>query len=384
MRFITADRIFNGHSFLPEGSVLVLGERNCFSGFVTNEEIAADKIERFEGVITPGFVNAHCHLELSHLKNKIPKHTGLPEFAKQVILLRQKFDSATIVESQREADKEMWENGIVAVGDISNGPDSFQQKSASNIFYHTFIELIGLNPENAEFIFEKGVELHGKLKEYQLKGSFAPHAPYSTSASLIKKISEFDSGRGWPFSIHNQESVEETKFFKGEKNGFDELYKFLNLNLSWFVPPGGTSLQNYVSTLGTSPSLLVHNTITSPADLSMVTDKNIYWCFCPCANKFIENQLPDFKIFRKFDHKICLGTDSLASNAQLSLVEEVNEVLTATDAFSVENLLRAITFNPAEALGLTNAFGHMIEGRNAGLNLIKVQNGHLKYIKKIA
>lgn len=383
MRFITADRIFNGHSFLAEGSVLVLGERNCFLGFVTSKEITADKIERFEGVITPGFVNSHCHLELSHLKNKIPKHTGLPEFAKQVILLRQKCDRATIAESQREADKEMWENGIVAVGDISNGPDSFPQKSASNIFYHTFIELIGLNPDNAEFIFEKGVELHGKLKNYQLKGSFAPHAPYSTSAPLIKKISEFDSDRELPFSIHNQESVEETKFFQGEKSGFDELYKFLNLDLSWFVPPGGTSLQNYVSALSISPSLLVHNTITSPADLSMVTDKNIYWCFCPCANKFIENRLPDFEIFRKFDHRICLGTDSLASNAQLSLVEEANQVLTATDTFSVENLLRAITFNPAEALGLTNAFGHMIEGRNAGLNLIKIQNGHLQFIKKI-
>ena len=134
MRFITADRIFNGQSFLAEGTVVVLGERNCFFDLITDKDVAADKIERFEGVITPGFVNAHCHLELSHLKNKISRHTGLPEFARQVVLQRQKFDQQTIIESQNRADREMWENGIVAVGDISNGTDSFELKIGQQNF----------------------------------------------------------------------------------------------------------------------------------------------------------------------------------------------------------------------------------------------------------
>ena len=216
-----------------------------------------------------------------------------------------------------------------------------------------------------------------------MKGSLAPHAPYSTSRQLIQRIAEFDANSGLPFSIHNQESDEETKFFMGQKSGFNELYKFLNLDVSWFVAPGEGSLRHYADVLPASPSLLVHNTVTSASDLSAVLGKNSYWCFCPGANKFIENRVPDFKIFKDYTHNICLGTDSLASNSQLSVLEEADQVLAATGVFSITHLLRAIIFNPAKALGLSTSFGGMIRGRNAGLNLISTENNRLQFIKKI-
>lgn len=383
MRFITADKIFDGHSFLPEDSVLVLGERNAFSEIVSLKDIDNLKVERLEGIITPGFVNAHCHLELSHLKNKIPRHTGLPEFGKQVISLRNKFTVEEIAEAQHAADKEMWSKGIVAVGDISNGTDSFEQKSKSNIFYHTFLELIGLNPANSEPIFEHGKNLFQKLNDYQLKGSLAAHAPYSTSKELIKKIADFDAKNELSLSIHNQESEEETKFFNGEKSGFDELYKFLNLDVSWFQAPKTSSLKNYVEVLSDKSSILVHNTTTKIEDIETTRTKNISWCFCPCANLFIENKLPDLKLFKGLEHKICIGTDSLAGNIQLDVLEEINRILNVTDLFTPENLLQAITFNGAAALGVTRAFGKFIKGRNAGLNRVNFKNNQFKFVKKI-
>jgi cytosine/adenosine deaminase-related metal-dependent hydrolase len=271
----------------------------------------------------------------------------------------------------------------VAVGDISNGIDSFEQKSDSPIFYHTFIELIGLNPANAESIFDRGLQLLGKLNEYQLKGSLAPHAPYSTSGQLIKKIADFDTDRDFPLSIHNQESEEESKFFMGQTSGFDDLYKFLNLDLSWFKAPGSSSLQSYADQLSEKKSLLIHNTFTSAADLAFVANKQVYWCFCPGANLYIENKLPDFSLFKHLEKTICLGTDSLASNKQLDLVEEANQVLKATDVFSLGDILTAMTSNAAEALGITHAFGGFIKNRNAGLNLLTHRNGQLQFIKKI-
>ncbi len=81
---------------------------------------AKDKeIEHFNGVIVPGFVNAHCHLELSHLKNKIEPGNGLVAFLKDVIEIRDK-EKKDVQKAIQAADKEMWKNGIVAVGDISN------------------------------------------------------------------------------------------------------------------------------------------------------------------------------------------------------------------------------------------------------------------------
>lgn len=343
----------------------------------------ADKIERLKGIIVPGFVNAHCHLELSHLYNKIQIHTGLPEFARQVILQRNKSSQDEISEAQYNADKEMWAKGIVAVGDISNGTDSFEQKSKSEIFYHSFLELIGLNPANSELIFERGKELFQKLEDYQLKGSLAPHAPYSTSRDLIKKIADFDAEKDLPLTIHNQESEEETKFFNGEKSDFDELYKFLGLDLSWFKAPKISSLRNYIEVLNNKRSILVHNTITKKEDIQLTFAKNISWCFCPCANRFIENKLPDFNLFKGLENNICIGTDSLAGNTQLDLLAEINQILVSTDVFTPQQLLQAITFNGAEALGVTKAFGQFVKGRNAGLNLIQFQDNQFQFVKKI-
>ena len=129
MRFLTAHRVFSGKNFLAEGSVLILDDQNCFAEIVSENELDPNTIERFEGILSPGFVNAHCHLELSHLKDKISRGTGLPGFAGQVVAQRNKCTREEVQEQLNQADSAMWNNGIVAVGDISNTADSFEKKT---------------------------------------------------------------------------------------------------------------------------------------------------------------------------------------------------------------------------------------------------------------
>jgi len=384
VRFLKANTVFNGTKNLPADAVLVIDNSNLFKEIVAESQVEKNNIEHFEGILTPGFVNAHCHLELSHLKEKIPQHTGLPGFAKHVIIQRSKFSKEEMTEHMHEADKAMWHNGIVAVGDISNGNDSFAVKTQSPIFYHTFIELIGLNPASQDLIFDKGLELLKTLGQNNLRGSLAPHAPYSTSAQLIKKIAEHNAHANLSLSIHNQESEEETKFFEGRPSGFDDLYKFLGLDLSWYTPPNVSSLQTYVNGLSeNSPSILVHNTVTKKEDVLAANKKNSYWCFCPGANLYIENRLPDLDLFTTCADKICIGTDSLASNTQLHVLEEANILLKHSTAFSADTLLRALTSNAAAALGIANSFGNFIPGKNAGVNLVTIHQSQLRFIKKI-
>ena len=184
-------------------------------------------------------------------------------------------------------------------------------------------------------------------------------------------------------SIHNQESEEEAKFFYGEKSGFDKLYEALNVDVSFFNSPGQSSLKNYGNLLSSGSSILVHNTFTKKEDLDFVKNKQIFWCFCPSANYYIENSLPDFSLFKDLKNKICIGTDSLASNTQLDLIVELNQIIEASRMFTEENLLAMLTYNGAKALGIENRFGQFIIGQNCGLNLINFNNSVFSFTKKI-
>lgn len=385
MRFLKADKLFNGLGYLDSSQVMVLDDQNRLKEIVPEQVLGTNSIEKLEGIITPGFINAHCHLELSHLRSKIPRHTGLPAFARQVVTLRNSVSTEEIAAAMQQADADMWNAGIVAAGDISNTEDSFAQKQQSPVFYHTFIELIGLNPAHAKGILDKGTVLLSRLKALGLAGSLAPHAPYSTSKELIRHISDYNHAQAAPWSIHNQESEEENKFFEGKPSAFEELYRSLGLDISWFRPPGTSSLDYYGEALPDSGAMLVHNTLTSRGEIDRsAREKNNFWCFCPGANLYIENRLPDFALFSKYKNRVCIGTDSLASNAQLDVVAEAALILTQSSAFRPEEILQCLTFNGAEALGISDKYGKFITGKNAGLNLVAIKGRAIEFIKKIA
>lgn len=384
MRFLSANKIFDGRQYLSQGSVLAIDSQNKLKEIVASSSEIGDKIEFFNGIITPGFVNAHCHLELSHLKGRIQKHTGIPGFGKQIIMQRMGgFTKEQIHENALEADAQMWNNGIVAVGDISNADDSFKTKQASKIKYHTFIEILGLNPVNENMMFDLSFPLLKLLQSLGLAGSLAPHAPYSTSLKLIERIAKFDKENNLPLSIHNQETEEETKFFFGKGNEFKDLYDFLKVDISWFKAPGHSSLQYYINVFNDQKTLLVHNTFSAKEDIETAADKNCFFCFCPKANLYIENKLPDYTLFKEHQNSICIGTDSLASNDSLDLIDEANTILKNSNVFSLETILQMMTYNSSMALNLENGFGSLIPGKNAGLNLLNFENNQLKFTKKI-
>ena len=383
VRFLKANKIFDGKQCFPEGTVLVIDSQNRLKELILESAVEQDKIEFFDGIITPGFVNAHCHLELSHLKNKIQTHTGIPEFGKQIISQRMSgFTKEQIHEAAILADKEMFENGIVAVGDISNGDDSFKTKQNSKIVYHTFIEILGLDPANKTLMLDYGLLTLKQLNALGLEGSLAPHAPYSTSLELIEAIANYDKENNFPFSIHNQETQEETKFFLGQENDFKKLYDFLKLDISWYKAPGCSSLMSYIETIKDQKAILVHNTFSDKHDIETAVAKKCFFCFCPNANLYIENKLPDYNLFKDHAANICIGTDSLASNGKLDLLSEANVILSNSN-FNLETVLQMLTYNGAEALNSSDNYGQMIIGKNVGLNLIDYKNNQLTFIKKL-
>lgn len=347
----------------PEGVI-----KAVYTAQEAKKKLISD-IDYYEGLLVPGFVNTHCHLELSNLRGKIPKHIGLPEFVKSVIRLRTSDEYELSLDMLR-ADIEMYENGIVAVGDISNQLISKSLKANSPVYYFTFLEIMGFKPDVAVEAMERAKQF--KTEFDPLPVSIVPHAPYSVSAELFQELAEYAGFQDGPLSIHNQETADENAFFEQKTGDFLSLFEFLGQDVAFYQPSGKTSLQTYLPLLSPAlKTLLVHNTYTSAADIAYATGihPNLYWCLCPHANLYIEKTLPDVNMLCAAGLRITLGTDSLASNDGLSILSEMNLLQERFDV-PVEELLKWATFNGAEFLGIEERFGTFEVGKRPGINLV--------------
>ena len=371
MRFITADKIYTINSKPRENTIVILDENGIIFDLVNESNVDVSKIERFEGFITPGFVNTHCHLELSYMKNKIESGQGLHNFIKEVENLKKPGDEE-VSQAIKNADEEMRKNGIVAVGDICNTSNTFEYKTRSNLYYHNFLEIYAFDETRAEAAFEKGLKLQSELTNRQ-PSSITPHAPYSASVKLLELMSAYAKKNNSVLTIHNQETEEEDLFFKEKKGNILERLKHFNIPTDTWKPTGKSSLQ---STLPHLPKenklLLVHNTFTKQDDISFANDynKNIFWCFCPNANLYIENKLPDINLFVQNNCNITLGTDSYAGNWSLSIWDEIKSIQKHFPQIELEEILKWATLNGANFLGVANSFGSIEKNKNPGLNLI--------------
>jgi cytosine/adenosine deaminase-related metal-dependent hydrolase len=135
-----ASRLHTGKGWAEEGTVVITTERGTIIDLVMQKD-AGDDVQSYDGTICPGFINAHCHLELSHLKGHIPPHTGIVDFLLHVMQLR-RFRPEEKLKAMEAALVEMRGNGVVAVGDISNNTDSIAPKLTSDIYFHNFKGLI--------------------------------------------------------------------------------------------------------------------------------------------------------------------------------------------------------------------------------------------------
>ena len=367
MRYLTSDIIFTAFtSPIYDGVIVVDNDGKIVDILENKRQIDGINLEYFKGALCPGFINTHCHLELSHLQGELAPKTGLPHFINSIGQIRNA--SQRLKDNALKlADKQMYNNGIVAVADISNTADSFSIKVNSAIYYYTFIELFASNPYKAKEVFERGLKLS---QECSTPNSLTPHANYSVSLPLFEKIRHHNKGE--IISIHSQETPEEdTMFLTGRGQLLSQL-----IAKDFFQYTGKTALQSTLPLLPKAPILLVHNTFTKKDDMLEAISKfdKLYWCTCPKANLYIENQLPNYKQFVDAQTKMTIGTDSLASNDTLSILEEMK---TIQSYVSLELLMQWACKNGAEFLGL-DALGSFQKGKTPGINYINfIEDGKL-------
>jgi aminodeoxyfutalosine deaminase len=381
-RKFNADQLFTGYAMLGPESVLITDENGIVQDVVMTDD-AGDGVEKFDGIISPGFINCHCHLELSHLHGVIPRSTGMTKFLLSVIGHRNA-DAENITNAMNAADAYMNKHGIVAVGDISNATHSIGVKRNSKLLYHNFIEAIGFADDKARERFEDARAVYDEFKEQltRQRVSIVPHSPYSVSDELFKLINAHENGS--LLTIHNQESVAETEFFATGKGELLELYKTLGVDVEYFVPSKQSSLiRSIIKITGDHSVILVHNVNTTANDLDAIRRgrnlPQLFWCLCPNANIYINDALPDIVLLKNFNCKMLVGTDSLASNAQLDILEELKTLQNNFSMLGTAELLRWATINGAEALRIDNQYGSFESGKQPGIvNIAGGQNETLE------
>jgi cytosine/adenosine deaminase-related metal-dependent hydrolase len=377
MRKITADYVFPVTREPLAQGVVIVTEDGTVKDIDNRDNHDPDTLEVYAGVIVPGFVNTHCHLELSHMKDKVDTGTGLLPFLQKVVNFRD-IPQEYIIDAIEKGDREMYQNGIVAVGDISNKTDTAEQKEKSPIRYYTFVEMFDfLQNDRAERTFNQYKAVYDKQSGANgNRKSCVPHSPYTVSERLFAMINEANDEEV-TVSIHNQETVHENQFFLDKTGGFNEFYKSFDIPIDHFRPSGKTSIHYALQHMDPNHrTLFVHNTLTTPEDICAAqawSDKT-FWATCPNANLYIENNLPDYRYFLDENARVTIGTDSLTSNWQLSVLEEMKTIARYQSYVPFPTLLRWATLNGAQALGFDEELGSIEPDKKPGLNLLNLKD----------
>ena len=371
-RKFKADKLFDGYRFYASDDVLVTDMNGQIQDIVPQSE-AGNDIEKHEGILSPGLINCHCHLELSHLKNVIPPHTGLIEFLCSVVTKRG-FDPAIIQQEIEKAEKEMYDGGIVAVGDIGNTADTADVKSKSEIYWQNFVEVLGFTDERAEENINHYKNVLARFGNTH-RSTLVPHAPYSISPKTFRLINDDTASN--VISIHNQEHPAEDELYKTGGGDYLKLFKIFGIDKSPFPITGKSSLQSCLPHFNKQQTIfLIHNTYMPQEDIVYANaygkqnGMEMVYCFCPNANLYIENKLPAVENFTTNNCHIVLGTDSYSSNWQLSIVKEIQTMHRHFPGIPLETILQWATINGAKALRWDNALGSFEKGKTPGVVLL--------------
>ncbi len=312
-------------------------------------------VEFYAGIIVPSLVNAHCHIELSYLSGQIERRGGFAAFAAGMARTRNLFTLEQRIDAVSQADKSMWQEGVGAVGDIANDISAFVVKEQSPICYRTFAEVFGLRTASIEAL---------EPMLHHSETSLSPHSTYSLQDEIFKKICrEGDS----PLSIHFMESAGERELYDGH-GGLHEWYKTEGWECD-FLHYGSPAERIVASVPADRKVLLVHNCCVTQRDIDVIMSHftaSVYWVVCLGSNDYISGVMPDVDLLRRNHLNICIGTDSLASNASLSMMAE----LKLLKDYPLDEILIWATANGADALGYGDSLGRLEIGKRCGLAVI--------------
>lgn len=364
---ISSEPIYNGYVKVDDsGEIISIGK---LDGEIESTEF-------YNGIIVPGFINSHCHIELSHLKDAFTQESGMAGFIRQINKLRLSVDENDRKEALKNQMQILYNQGVSAMADISNCNESFEIKSKSQMYTRTFLEVFGTETKDVENIIYNVKNLEIEADKSGIDAAPTPHSCYTMSRRLLKETLKAGLERGF-ISYHNQESREEEELLISGKGALAAEYK--SRGLSTPDVTGKPSLLYFLEIINEVRKtpvqehiLLIHNTCTNQESIDKAKEvlQNAFWVLCPLSNLFIHRELPPIGLLRSNGVTIALGTDSLSSNTILSITEEIKTIQKYFSSIHLNEILTWATINGAKALKKESELGTLEIGKKPGIVLI--------------
>ncbi len=368
---VSRQPVQNGAVLTANDRIIAAGE---FHSLQANCPAGTSVADHGHVALMPALVNAHTHLDLSALKGGISfPRTGFPDWIGQLFSLRAGMDTEAAKNSFRQGEQEILESGTALYGDVTNGTlVEYSGRPPRLPERHVFLELLGFNLDSVS----AALPPLDDFPEHSPSLSLVPHSVYSVSPLIIAESKRWARARGLPYSIHTAEHAEEIEFLQNGTGFCLELLERLGRwDPSW-QPPRKTPIE-YLDGLGVLDwsTLLVHTVHMRDSDWDLAANRRCTVVFCPRSNSNIGAGRPDIEKALSRNMRAALGTDSLASNTDLSLFAEAAFVLENYPAIPPAAVLEMITINPAEALGREKDFGSIEEGRKAAILEVGIDPG---------
>ena len=313
-------------------------------------------VEFYPGILIPGMVNAHCHLELSYLRGAIAEATGFAGFAREIGRVRGNYTNDERIHAASVADSAMWHEGIEVVVDIANDALVMPIKERSKITYYTLFEAFGLMTQSSH--------TQEALAATHKNSGVTPHSTYSLQEGIFCHIANNGTP---PLSIHFLESEAEAALYNKEGS----LWEWYS-RMGWecdFLHHKHPTKRITECVPADRATLLVHGCMATPNDVELINQHfctPATWVMCPESNRYISGITPPYAMLQEMGAQIAIGTDSLASAHHLSMVEN----MLLLEGTPLTEILTYATLNGAKALGIDNKKGSIAIGKQPGLVVI--------------
>ncbi|MEE9200883.1 MAG: amidohydrolase family protein [Candidatus Brocadiales bacterium] len=358
------------------GRVVVKGDKIVEVGSYKSGNAGGVEVDLGDAVIVPGLINAHTHLELTDLEGKIPPPESFTDWLRKMVVFRMSDPNRDLSHAVERGVQMSLEAGTTTVADIANTNDSFRILPGRPIRNRVFKEVMTLDPNSVASILEDAIRaLSGFPRDGLGRAGLSPHAPYTACEKLYRGSTLFTQGQDLLLTTHLSETEEELEFLLEGKGSLFTALDAYGLLSDW--KPPGLSPAAYLKKIGvlSRPWLLAHCNYILDEEVPILRESGSSVVYCPGSHHYFGHKRHPFPNLLKEGVNVALGTDSLASNRSLSILDEMRFVVGNYKEASPEEVFAMATVRGAKALGIEKSVGRLSPGMEADLAVIEPPKG---------
>ncbi|EEF61072.1 amidohydrolase family protein [Pedosphaera parvula] len=362
---------------IEDGAISISGHRIRFVGPWKDVSRTSQRraIDLGDVILLPGLINAHCHLDYTHMAGQFPPPKVFTDWIKLITAGKGTWSYSEFALSWIEGAKMLLRTGTTTVGDIEAIPELLPDVWASTpMRIFSFLEMTGVKSRRPpEEIVQTAMEKLRSLPIYRCRVGLSPHSPYSTAPKLLNLATQVTRQKHLRVVTHVSESDQEYDMFMHRRG---QLFDWLARNERDMSDCGlGSPIQHMERAGALCENLLaVHVNYTAPGDALLLGKRKVSVVHCPRSHAYFKHQAFPLHELTAARVNLCLGTDSLASvyqgrkkTVELNMFEEMRELAATSPNLSPETILKMATINGARALGMKGEAGQLVAGAFADL-----------------